>query len=97
MVRQFRHAHLEQQAQSRAYLNENRRLAREKQHLFVMGDFMSEYATKIPQMKSQGRTSKADASYSMGLRLFAAEVIYGDIEGFICFLVPGHVPGGNIC
>lgn len=96
MVREFRSAHLQQQAKSRDYLNEQRRLAREKQHLFILSDFMSEWATKIPKLKTQGRTSKGDASYSMGLRLFAAEVIYGEIEGFICYLVPGHLPGGKL-
>lgn len=97
MIRVFRSAHLQEQESARAHLNENRELARDRKQLFCHGDFMSEWATKLPHLRGPGNTlSKEDAGISMGLRLYAVEVIYGDIEGFMCYLVPGHLPGGKL-
>lgn len=96
LIRYYRGDHLSQQEIERLHLNENRRLARDRRQLFVLGDFMSDWSTKLPHIRSSAnRTSREDAGNNMGLRLYAAEVIYGDIEGFICYLVPGHLPGGK--
>ena len=97
LIRSYRHAHLKEQSQTRDTLNKNREDARSKKHVYILGDFMSEWATKLPHIKSKGnRTSKADVGLNMGCRLYAAEVIYGDkLEGFLCYLVPGHLPGGK--
>ena len=97
LVRVFRKAHLDEQSNTRAYLNRNRDQARERKHVFILGDFMSDWVTKLPHIRTKGnRVSREDAGLNMGLRLYAAEVIYGDqLEGFICYLVPGHLPGGK--
>lgn len=99
LIRAYRHAHLQEQSQTRDFLNRNRELARNKKQILILGDFMSDWATKLPHIRSQGnRTSKEDAGLNIGCRLYAAEVIYGDkLEGFICYLVPGHLPGGKLC
>lgn len=95
LIREFRSSHLAEQDSARIHLNENRQLARDRKQLFIHGDFMSEWATKVPHLRSPGnRINREDVGISMGLRLYGAEVIYGDIEGFICYLVPGHLPGG---
>lgn len=72
-------------------------MARDKEHVFIMGDFMSEWATKLPHLRWQDRTSKEDAGNCIGQRLYAAEVIYGEIEGFICYVVDGYLSGGTNC
>ena len=94
MIREYRSEHLKQQAGERAHVNRNRQLARDKEQVFIFGDFMSEWATKLPHFRWQDRTSKEDAGNSIGQRLYAAEVIYGEIEGFICYIVDGFLPGG---
>ena len=96
LIRTYRGAHLYEQEMARQHLSRQRELARERELVFLMGDFMSEWATKVPHLRGPGGgLSKEDAGLAMGLRLYAVEVIYGDIEGFLCYLVPGRLPGGN--
>jgi len=51
IVRKHRTLHLEQQAQERDELARSRESARRRECIFLMGDFMSEFATKVPIIK----------------------------------------------
>ena len=98
VIRKYRTEHNEVQAGERDELNRNREKARRQEGAFLFGDFMSEYATKLPHFSYYGNNhSKEDSSNkSIGIRLYGVEVIYGPkIEGIFCYLVPGFIPGGN--
>jgi hypothetical protein len=69
-----------------------RQYARERKSLFIFGDFMSEWATKLPHIKWQNRHEKE--GQSIGTRVYAAQCIYGEIEGFVVLVVPSFLPGG---
>lgn len=92
IIRKYRSLHLSQQGAERDELAKSREAARNKECVFLMGDFMSEFATKIPQFRyANGRQSKEDMSNThIGLALYGVEVIFGKIEGIICYLVPGY-------
>ena len=97
VVRKHRTLHLQQQAEERNELTRSRECARKRECVFLMGDFMSEYATKVPIIHYKGQTSKEDSSTSnthMGLALYGIEVIYGNIECIFCYLIPGFVSHG---
>lgn len=99
VIRKYRNTHMTMQDNERDELNANRAKARRRECAFFFGDFMSEYATKLPHVTYYGNNhSKEDASSkSIGMRLYGVEVIYGNIEGIFCYLVPGYLPGGNDC
>jgi hypothetical protein len=54
---------------------------------------MSEWATKLPHIKWKNRQEKP-GSHCIGTRVYAAQCIYGEIEGFIVLVVPAFLPGG---
>lgn len=97
VIRKYRTAHLEKQAGERDELNRNREKARRRECAFLFGDFMSEYTTKLPHIRyPANQSSKEDAkNKAVDIRLYGIEVIYGEIEGIFCYLVPGYLPGGN--
>lgn len=95
MLRSYRTGHLKQQSTERDHLNDNRQSARKKECAFLFGDFQSDWATKLPHIKFYRRNSQSDANNQMGCRLYAVEVIYGEIEGFLVYLVPGYLPHGK--
>jgi hypothetical protein len=93
-IRNYRSMHLDQQNIERLELEKNRNRARNKKCLFIFGDFMSEWSTKLPQMLFKGNHSKDEVNHTIGTRIYAAECIYGEIEGIVSVVVPGFFPGG---